>query len=225
MRSRHLESHRTGRISWLRAAVLGANDGIVSTASLVLGVAAAHGSREAILVAGVAGLVAGAMSMAAGEYVSVYSQADTEKAELDRERAELAADSAGEHRELTGIYIARGLEPALARTVAEQLMAHDALDAHARDELGISETLSAQPVQAALSSAASFAVGAALPMATAALTPSAWNRRARASMSCPEVPRMVRRSSTKRAMPRAARPAFRVGNSRPKWPTSSLVLS
>ena len=173
MRSRHLESHRTGRISWLRAAVLGANDGIVSTASLVLGVAAAHGSREAILVAGVAGLVAGAMSMAAGEYVSVYSQADTEKAELDRERAELAADSAGEHRELTGIYIARGLEPALARTVAEQLMAHDALDAHARDELGISETLSAQPVQAALSSAASFAVGAALPMATAALTPTA----------------------------------------------------
>ena len=173
MRSRHLESHRTGRIGWLRAAVLGANDGIVSTASLVLGVAAAHGSREAILVAGVAGLVAGAMSMAAGEYVSVHSQADTEKAELDRERAELAADSAGEHRELTGIYIARGLEPALARTVAEQLMAHDALDAHARDELGISETLSAQPVQAALSSAASFAVGAALPMATAALTPSA----------------------------------------------------
>ncbi|MBK8763601.1 MAG: VIT family protein [Burkholderiaceae bacterium] len=172
MRSRHLESHRTGRIGWLRAAVLGANDGIVSTASLVLGVAAAHGSREAILVAGVAGLVAGAMSMAAGEYVSVHSQADTEKAELDRERAELAADSAGEHRELTGIYVARGLEPALARTVAEQLMAHDALDAHARDELGISETLSAQPVQAALSSAASFAVGAALPMATAALTPT-----------------------------------------------------
>ena len=173
MRSRHLESHRTARIGWLRAAVLGANDGIVSTASLVLGVAAAHGSRESILVAGVAGLVAGAMSMAAGEYVSVHSQADTEKAELDRERAELAADSAGEHRELTGIYVARGLEPALARTVAEQLMAHDALDAHARDELGISETMSAQPVQAALSSAASFAVGAALPLATAALTPIA----------------------------------------------------
>ena len=173
MRSRHLESHRTARIGWLRAAVLGANDGIVSTASLVLGVAAAHGSRESILVAGVAGLVAGAMSMAAGEYVSVHSQADTEKAELDRERAELAADSAGEHCELTGIYVARGLEPALARTVAEQLMAHDALDAHARDELGISETMSAQPVQAALSSAASFAVGAALPLATAALTPIA----------------------------------------------------
>ena len=173
MRARHLESHRTSRIGWLRATVLGANDGIVSTASLVLGVAAAHGSREAILVAGVAGLVAGAMSMAAGEYVSVHSQADTEKAELDRERAELAADSAGEHRELTGIYVARGLEPALARTVAEQLMAHDALAAHARDELGISETLSAQPIQAALSSAASFAVGAALPLVTAALTPTA----------------------------------------------------
>ncbi|HPU51114.1 MAG TPA: VIT family protein [Burkholderiaceae bacterium] len=173
MRSRHLESHRTGRIGWLRAAVLGANDGIVSTASLVLGVAAAHGSREAIVVAGVAGLVAGAMSMAAGEYVSVHSQADTEKAELDRERAELAADSAGELRELTGIYVARGLDPALARTVAEKLTAHDALDAHARDELGISETLSAQPVQAALSSAASFAVGAALPLATTVLTPAA----------------------------------------------------
>jgi VIT1/CCC1 family predicted Fe2+/Mn2+ transporter len=153
--------------------VLGANDGIVSTASLVLGVAAAHGSREAIVVAGVAGLVAGAMSMAAGEYVSVHSQADTEKAELDRERAELAADSAGELRELTGIYVARGLDPALARTVAEKLTAHDALDAHARDELGISETLSAQPVQAALSSAASFAVGAALPLATTVLTPAA----------------------------------------------------
>ena len=169
----HHETHAASRIGWLRAAILGANDGIVSTASLIAGVAAAGASASTILVTGTAGLVAGAMSMAAGEYVSVHSQADTEKAELDRERAELAADSVGEHRELTGIYVARGLEPALARTVAEQLMAHDALDAHARDELGISETMSAQPVQAALSSAASFAVGAALPMATAALTPGA----------------------------------------------------
>lgn len=167
----HREAHRTGRIGWLRAMVLGANDGIVSTASLVLGVAAAHGERGNILVAGGAGLVAGAMSMAAGEYVSVHSQADTEKAELEKERAELAADPVAEHRELAHIYVARGLEPALARQVAEQLMAHDAEGAHARDELGITETLSARPLQAALASAASFAAGAVLPLAITALVP------------------------------------------------------
>ena len=147
------ERHRTGRIGWLRAAVLGANDGIVSTSSLVLGVAAAHGSHGSVLVAGIAGLVAGAMSMAAGEYVSVHSQADSEKAELDRERAELLADDKGERRELTAIYVGRGLDPALAKQVADQLMAHDALGAHARDELGISETFRARPIQAALASA------------------------------------------------------------------------
>ena len=168
---RHLEKHRTQRIGWLRAAVLGANDGIVSTASLVIGVAAASASQGSILITGVAGLVAGAMSMAAGEYVSVYSQADTEKADLSRERAELNKDSAAEQRELTAIYVARGLEPALAQQVAEQLMKHDALGAHAREELGISEAFSAQPVQAALASAASFAVGAALPLAVTALAP------------------------------------------------------
>ena len=173
MALRHRERHRTDRIGWLRAAVLGANDGIVSTASLVLGVAAAHGSHSSILVAGVAGLVAGAMSMAAGEYVSVHSQADAEQADLERERKELKSDDAGERRELTAIYIGRGLEPALAKQVADQLMAHDALGAHARDELGISETLSARPVQAALSSAASFAVGAAMPLLVAALAPQA----------------------------------------------------
>ena len=173
MALRHRERHRTDRIGWLRAAVLGANDGIVSTASLVLGVAAAHGSYSSILVAGVAGLVAGAMSMAAGEYVSVHSQADAEQADLERERKELKSDDAGERRELTAIYIGRGLEPALAKQVADQLMAHDALGAHARDELGISETLSARPVQAALSSAASFAVGAAMPLLVAALAPQA----------------------------------------------------
>jgi vacuolar iron transporter family protein len=171
MRARHWEGHHTGRIGWLRAAVLGANDGIVSTASLVLGVAAAHASHGSVLVAGVAGLVAGAMSMAAGEYVSVYSQADTEAAELARERIELSADSEGEHRELTAIYIGRGLDPALARQVAEQLMAHDALGAHARDELGISETLSARPLQAAFASAASFSVGAAMPLLVTAVAP------------------------------------------------------
>lgn len=173
MRPRHRETHRNLHIGWLRAAVLGANDGIVSTASLVLGVAAAGASGSDILVAGVAGLVAGSMSMAAGEYVSVHSQADTERADLDRERAELAADNAGERRELTAIYVARGLDPALAAQVAEQLMAHDALAAHARDELGISETLSARPVQAALASAASFAVGAVLPLALVLLVPRA----------------------------------------------------
>ena len=169
---RHSEFHRTDRIGWLRAAVLGANDGIVSTASLVVGVAAAHSSEGSIMVAGVAGLVAGAMSMAAGEYVSVHSQADTEKADLSRERAELALDPVAEQRELTAIYVARGIEPGLAQQVAGQLMAHDALGAHARDELGISETLNARPVQAALASAASFAVGAVLPLAVTALAPA-----------------------------------------------------
>jgi VIT1/CCC1 family predicted Fe2+/Mn2+ transporter len=144
------ERHRTGRIGWLRAAVLGANDGILSTSSLVLGVAAAHATHSNVLVAGVAGLVAGAMSMAAGEYVSVHSQADTEQAELDLERAELKADDKGEHKELMAIYVARGLDPSLAKQVADQLMVHDALGAHARDELGISETLRARPIQAAL---------------------------------------------------------------------------
>jgi VIT1/CCC1 family predicted Fe2+/Mn2+ transporter len=142
---RHLERHRTEHIGWLRAAVLGANDGILSTASLVLGVAAAHGTRSNVLVAGVAGLVAGAMSMAAGEYVSVHSQADTEQADLARERAELRADDRGEHKELMAIYVGRGLDPSLAEQVADQLMAHDAIGAHARDELGMSETLRARP--------------------------------------------------------------------------------
>lgn len=167
------EQHRTERIGWLRAAVLGANDGIVSTASLVIGVAAAHATHSNVLVAGVAGLVAGAMSMAAGEYVSVQSQADTEEAEVEVERAELKADGEGEHRELMAIYVARGLEPALARQVAEQLMAHDALGAHARDELGISETLRARPIQAAFTSAGSFAVGAAMPLLVTAMAPEA----------------------------------------------------
>jgi vacuolar iron transporter family protein len=168
---RHLERHRTERIGWLRAAVLGANDGVVSTASLVLGVAAANGTRGAVLVAGIAGLVAGAMSMAAGEYVSVSSQADTERADLARERAELAAPGTAEHEELAGIYVERGLDPVLARQVAEQLMAHDALGAHARDELGISAHLSARPVQAAVTSAASFAIGAAFPLVILSLVP------------------------------------------------------
>ena len=170
-RTTHPEQHRTERIGWLRAAVLGANDGIVSTASLVVGVAAAGAGHGNILVTGVAGLVAGAMSMAAGEYVSVHSQADTEKADLSREQGELRQDPAAEQRELAAIYVARGLEPELARQVAEQLMTHDALGAHARDELGISATMSARPVQAALASAASFAVGAALPLAVTALAP------------------------------------------------------
>lgn len=161
---RHLERHRTHRTGWLRAAVLGANDGIVSTASLVLGVAAAGASSQGVLVAGVAGLVAGAMSMAAGEYVSVSSQADTERADLTREARELAANPEQEHDELAGIYVRRGLDAALASSVATQLMRHDALGAHGRDELGISDTLAARPVQAALASAATFAVGAALPL-------------------------------------------------------------
>ncbi len=171
MSPRHLERHRTERIGWLRAAVLGANDGIVSTASLVLGVASAEGSRSAVLIAGVAGLVAGAMSMAAGEYVSVHSQADTEHADLERERGELAAGGPAEHEELAAIYVQRGLTPALAHQVAEQLMAHDALGAHARDELGISAALRARPVQAALTSALTFAVGAALPLVIVLLVP------------------------------------------------------
>jgi VIT1/CCC1 family predicted Fe2+/Mn2+ transporter len=168
----HREQHRIDRIGWLRASVLGANDGIVSTASLVLGVAAASAARNDVLVAGVAGLVAGAMSMAAGEYISVRSQADTESADLARERGELATDAAAEHRELAGIYVKRGLEPTLADQVATQLMAHDALGAHARDELGISATLRARPVQAALASAASFTAGAALPLLVALVVPT-----------------------------------------------------
>jgi VIT1/CCC1 family predicted Fe2+/Mn2+ transporter len=169
----HRERHRTARVGWLRAAVLGANDGIVSTASLVLGVAAAQAARGEVLVAGVAGLVAGAMSMAAGEYVSVRSQADTEAADLERERRELALDGVREHEELAAIYVSRGLEPPLARQVAERLMAHDAIGAHARDELGISEALAARPIQAALASAGTFAVGAALPLGVTALAPAA----------------------------------------------------
>jgi VIT1/CCC1 family predicted Fe2+/Mn2+ transporter len=168
------ESHRVERAGWLRAAVLGANDGILSTSSLILGVAAAHANHGNVIVAGGAGLVAGAMSMAAGEYVSVHSQADTERAELERERAELKADDAGEHRELTAIYVGRGLEPALAKRVAEQLMEHDALGAHARDELGLSEASRARPVQAALASAASFAIGAAMPLLVTALATTAY---------------------------------------------------
>jgi VIT1/CCC1 family predicted Fe2+/Mn2+ transporter len=166
MVNRPKEKHRTQHIGWLRAAVLGANDGIVSTASLIVGVAAAHATRSDVLIAGVAGLVAGAMSMAAGEYVSVSSQSDTEEADLNRERRELAADGPFEHEELAAIYVTRGLEPGLAKQVAEQLMSKDALAAHARDELGISDTITARPIQAALTSAATFAVGAALPLLT-----------------------------------------------------------
>lgn len=173
MPGRKKPRHRTQRIGWLRAAVLGANDGIVSTASLVLGVAASHATHGGILVAGVAGLVAGSMSMAAGEYVSVHSQADTEAAELEVERHELEMDGKGERRELKDIYINRGLDPALAQQVADQLMAHDALGAHARDELGISETMSARPKLAALSSAFSFAAGAAMPLMVVAFAPPA----------------------------------------------------
>ena len=169
---KHTELHRTHRIGWLRAAVLGANDGIVSTASLIVGVAAAEATRNSVLVAGVAGLVAGAMSMAAGEYVSVSSQSDTETADLERERAELANDSEHEHAELAAIYVARGLDAGLADQVATQLMHKDALGAHARDELGISDTLSARPVQAALASAATFTVGAALPLLLVMVAPT-----------------------------------------------------
>jgi vacuolar iron transporter family protein len=168
----HLERHRTERIGWLRAAVLGANDGIVSTASLIVGVAAANAGRSEMLLAGVAGLVAGAMSMAAGEYVSVSSQADTEQADVARERDELAAQPEFERRELAAIYVARGLTPELATQVAEQLMAHDALGAHSRDELGVSDVVSARPVQAGLTSAASFAGGAVLPLLTLLVAPA-----------------------------------------------------
>ena len=173
MRRRHAERHRTAHVGWLRAAVLGANDGIVSTASLVVGVAAAGASHGNVVLSGLAGLVAGAMSMAAGEYVSVHSQADTEAADLTRERAELEADPVAERRELTAIYVGRGLDYALANQVAGKLMEHDALGAHARDELGISDAQSARPVQAALASAASFGVGAALPLVVAALSGAA----------------------------------------------------
>jgi vacuolar iron transporter family protein len=169
MVSQSRKSHPLKSIGWLRAAVLGANDGIVSTASLVLGVAAAHGAHASILTAGAAGLVSGAMSMAAGEYVSVHSQADTERAALVQERAQLDADMKGEHRELAAIYVRRGLDRGLAKKVAEQLMAHDALGAHARDELGISKTMRARPLQAALASACSFVAGASLPLLVAAL--------------------------------------------------------
>jgi VIT1/CCC1 family predicted Fe2+/Mn2+ transporter len=165
------ELHRTGRIGWLRAAVLGANDGIVSTASLVVGVASAAVTRDEVLLAGVAGLVAGALSMAAGEYVSVSSQADTEQAELARERTELATQPEAEEDELTAIYEQRGLEPSLARAVARQLMARDALGAHARDELGLSDVLAARPLQAALASAATFSIGAGVPVATILIAP------------------------------------------------------
>ncbi|WP_019140962.1 VIT1/CCC1 transporter family protein [Noviherbaspirillum massiliense] len=172
MTHRHRELHKLENVGWLRAAVLGANDGIVSTSSLILGVAAAHATQHDILVTGVAGLVAGAMSMATGEYVSVQSQADTEEAALKTERDELAENPKGEHQELTSIYVARGLDGPLAKQVASQLMAHDALGAHARDELGITETLSARPLPAAFASAASFSVGALLPLLVTALAPS-----------------------------------------------------
>jgi VIT1/CCC1 family predicted Fe2+/Mn2+ transporter len=170
---RHKEGHRSDRIGWLRAAVLGANDGIVSTASLVLGVAAGSGARGDVLIAGVAGLVAGAMSMAAGEYVSVSSQADLEAADLAIEKREIARNVAAERRELAGIYVERGLDPELADQVAEQLMAHDALGAHARDELGITETSQARPIQAAFASAASFSLGALAPLLAVVAAPDA----------------------------------------------------
>ena len=181
--ARHSERHRTERIGWLRAAVLGANDGIVSTASLIIGVAAAGGTSRSILVAGLAGLVAGAMSMAAGEYVSVHSQADTERAELEREKKELAVDDEGERMELAGIYVNRGLDPKLARQVADQLMAHDALGAHARDELGITDVMTARPLQAAGFSAVSFSLGAALPLLVSTFTPLGWSTIAVAAAS------------------------------------------
>lgn len=177
MRPMHVERHRSAHIGWLRAAVLGANDGLISTASLLTGVAAAGAARSVLLLTGVAGLVAGATSMAAGEYVSVSSQADTERADTARERRELAADRAAEHRELAAIYAARGLAPALADTVATQLMAHDALGAHLRDELGLTEAGAARPLQAALASAGTFAVGALLPVVVAAIAPTAWAAR------------------------------------------------
>lgn len=168
----HNERHRTQHVGWLRAAVLGANDGIVSTASLLVGVAAANATHSSIMLTGVAALVAGAMSMASGEYVSVYSQADAEAADLARESAEIAKNPVAEHAELAAIYLERGLDAALAKQVATQLMNHDAIGAHARDELGITEIVKARPIQAALTSAASFAVGALLPLAVTALAPA-----------------------------------------------------
>jgi len=171
MRARGHEAHNIGRLGWLRAGVLGANDGIVSTASLIAGVAAAHAAHASILLTGVSGLVAGAMSMATGEYVSVHSQADTEAALRHQERTELETDFAGEKRELTEIYVRRGLARPLAREVADQLMAHDALGSHMRDELGLSATTKARPIEAALASALSFSVGAAMPLLVAALAP------------------------------------------------------
>lgn len=171
---KHIERHYAERIGWLRAAVLGANDGIVSTASLLVGVAAASAARSDIVIAGIAGLVAGAMSMAAGEYVSVSSQADTEKADLDRERGELEDDEEFERGELASIYVERGLDSNLAQQVADQLMEHDALAAHARDELGLTETHTARPIQAALASASTFAIGAALPLALVLLSPTTY---------------------------------------------------
>ena len=173
-RHHHQEGHLLRRVGWLRAAVLGANDGVISTASLILGVAAAHGSHAAILTAGLASLVAGAMSMAAGEYVSVSSQSDMEKAETEIERRELETDNAGEHKELTNIYVQRGVKRDVAAEVARQLMAHDALDAHLRDELGISETLKARPLQAAGASAITFAIGASLPLLSVLFIPESW---------------------------------------------------
>ncbi|TGU99871.1 VIT family protein [Mesorhizobium sp. M00.F.Ca.ET.151.01.1.1] len=170
----HNENHLVSRVGWLRAAVLGANDGIVSTASLIVGVAAADAAASNVLVAGVAGLVAGAMSMAAGEYVSVSSQSDTERADLAREREELATQPDFERQELAEIYVRRGVEPTLASQVADQLMAKDGLGAHARDELGISEVATARPIQAALTSAAAFSVGAAMPLAMVLVSPAAW---------------------------------------------------
>jgi len=170
----HVERHRTAHVGWLRAAVLGANDGLISTASLVTGVAASGAPRDVLLLTGIAGLVAGAMSMAAGEYVSVSSQADTEAADTARERGELATDPAKEHQELADIYTARGLTPALAAEVATQLMTHDALGAHLRDELGLTETTAARPLQAAMASAGTFAAGALLPVLVAVLAPGAW---------------------------------------------------
>jgi len=171
MRKVHFERHYAERIGWLRAAVMGANDGIVSTASLVIGVAAAQAVRNGVLIAGIAGLVAGAMSMAAGEYVSVSSQADTEKSDLEREQEELKSNREFEEKELAEIYVKRGLQPLLAQQVASELMAHDALSAHGRDELGLSEIHAARPVQAALASAATFAVGAALPLLMILISP------------------------------------------------------
>jgi vacuolar iron transporter family protein len=174
MRSRHIETHRAHRIGWLRASVLGANDGVVSVASLVVGIAASGATQHTILLTGIAGLVAGAMSMAAGEYVSVQSQADTEEADLTRERAELAADPAHELDELSAIYQGRGLDQPLAYQVAEQLMQHDPIAAHARDELGITDTLRAKPIQAALASAGAFSLGAVFPIAAVLLAPAGW---------------------------------------------------